>query len=209
MQSPSHPSPEPTASTSVATKRHWGVILLWITPVLFVAGVLLYYGLLTRQGADSDTWLPRVGQPLADFTLPDLHGRMVQLSALRGKVVFINVWATWCKPCIDEMPTIQRLYDHLRTQGLEVLAINLDPLGEEVVTPFMRNYRLSFPVLLDRKSSVERLYGTTGVPETFIVDKQGLLVDKIIGPRDWAHPQMLAMFQRLLAAPVLPQKGSS
>ena len=98
MQSPSHPSPEPTASTSVATKRHWGVILLWITPVLFVAGVLLYYGLLTRQGADSDTWLPRVGQPLADFTLPDLHGRMVQLSALRGKVVFINVWATWCKP---------------------------------------------------------------------------------------------------------------
>ena len=149
-----------------------------------------------------------MGQPLADFTLRDLHGHTVQLSALHGKVVFVNIWATWCQPCIDEMPTIQRLYDHLHAQGLEVLAVSLDPLGEQVVAPFMRDYQLTFPALLDSTSSVERLYGTTGVPESFIVDKRGILVDKVVGPRDWSHPQIITMFERLLAAPdTTPQTG--
>jgi peroxiredoxin len=116
-------------------------------------------------------------------------------------VVFINVWATWCQPCIDEMPTIQRLYNQLHTRGLEVLAISLDALGAQVVSPFVQSHRLTFPILLDTKSSVQRLYRTTGVPESFIVDKNGLLVDKVVGPRDWAHTQMLALFERLLAAP--------
>jgi peroxiredoxin len=150
---------------------------------------------------------PRVGQPLADFSLPDLQGHMVQLSSLQGKVVFINVWATWCPPCVDEMPTIQRLYDRLHTQGLEVLAISLDALGAQVVAPFVRDYRLTFPVLLDARSTIERLYRTSGVPESFIVDKRGRLVDKIIGPRDWTHTQMLMLFERLLAAPVSDVKS--
>jgi peroxiredoxin len=144
--------------------------------------------------------VPRVGQPLADFSLPDLQDQMVQLSSLRGKVVFINVWATWCPPCLDEMPTMQRLYDRLHARGLEVLAISLDALGGQVVAPFVRDYRLTFPVLLDPRSTIERLYYTNGVPESFIVDKRGRLVEKIVGPRDWAHPQMLSLFERLLAS---------
>jgi len=71
----------------------------------------------------------------------------------------------------------------------------------QVVGPFVQNYRLTFPVLLDIKSLVQRLYHTTGVPESFIVDKRGILAEKVIGPRDWAHPQMLALFERLLAMP--------
>jgi peroxiredoxin len=200
MSSSPPASPEPTTSSAARSGRSWGVTLLWIAPLLFML-VVLVYGLMTRQAANPGDGLPRIGQPLADFTLSDLHGRRVQLSALRGKVVFINVWATWCQPCIDEMPTIQRLYDLLQARGLEVLAVSLDPLGEQVVAPFMRNYQLTFPVLLDPGSSVERLYGTTGVPESFIVDKRGVLVEKVVGPRDWSHPQMLAMFERLLALP--------
>jgi peroxiredoxin len=180
-------------------------MLLWVAPVLFVLAVLAY-GLLTQRPADPGNGLPRVGQPLADFTLPDLHGRHVQLSDLRGKVVFINIWATWCQPCVDEMPTIQRLYDLLHGRGLEVLAVSLDPLAEQVVKPFMRDYQLTFPVLLDPASQVERLYGTTGVPESFIVDKGGLLVEKVVGPRDWSHPQMLTLFERLLAVPYPPMQ---
>jgi peroxiredoxin len=156
--------------------------------------------MLTRQPPTSTDTVPRLGQPLADFTLPDLHGRLVQLSSLRGKVVFINVWATWCPPCVEEMPTMQRLYERLQPRGLEVLAISLDALGAQVVGPFMREHRLTFPALLDTQSSVERLYRTGGVPESFIVDKRGRLVEKIVGPRDWTHPQMLALFERLLAA---------
>ena len=127
---------------------------------------------------------PRIGKPLADFTLPDLQGRSVQLAALRGKVVFVNVWATWCPPCVEEMPTIQQLYERLHGQGLEILAVSLDALGAQVVAPFMQSHRLSFPTLLDTKNLVQRLYHTTGVPESFIVDKRGILVEKW-WPRDW------------------------
>jgi peroxiredoxin len=201
MTSSLHTSPEQPTPVAPPKHRHWGLTLLWLTPVLFLV-LIVGYGVLTRQPTDTVDTTPRVGRPMADFTLPDLQGRPVQLSALRGKVVLINVWATWCPPCIDEMPSIQRLYDRLHTRGLEVLAISIDALGTQVVEPFMREYHLTFPVLLDPKGTIERLYHTGGVPESFIVDKRGLMVEKIVGPRDWSHPQMLAMFERLLAAPM-------
>ena len=198
----SSPTHDPTCTSPPKTRR-WGLAWLWFTPVLFLIGFVCY-GLLTRPAGEMESTVPQVGEPVADFTLPDLHGRTVQLSALRGKVVFINVWATWCPPCVEEMPTIQRLYQQLHERGLEVITISVDALGAQVVTPFMRNYQLTFPVLLDPTSTIERLYRTSGVPESFIVDKQGRLVEKIVGPRDWAHPQMLTVFERLLAAPGTP-----
>jgi len=188
----------PTAPTPA---RSWGVVLLWVLPAL--ALVLIFaYGFLTREPADSGDTAPRIGKPLADFTLPDLQGRAVQLAALRGKVVFVNVWATWCPPCVEEMPTIQQLYERLHGQGLEILAVSLDNLGAQIVVPFMQSRRLSFPTLLDTKNLVQRLYRTTGVPESFVVDKRGILVEKVVGPRDWVHPQTIAQFERLLAMPV-------
>ena len=183
-----------------ARQRHWGMTLLWTIPALFLLLALLY-GVLTRPPTDARNRAPRIGQPLADFTLPDLQGRLVQLSALRGKVVFINIWATWCPPCIEEMPTMQRLYERLYSRGLEVLAISIDALGAQVVGPFMQQYRLTFPALLDPQDRIPHLYHTSGVPESFVVDKQGRLVEKVVGPRDWSHPQVIAMFERLLAAP--------
>lgn len=191
--------PDIMTSAETPKRRHLGDTLLWLSPVLFLL-MIVVYGLLTRPPAALDDPAPRVGQPLADFTLPDLQGNRVQLSALRGKVVFINIWATWCPPCVEEMPTMQRLYDRLHDRGLEVLAISIDALGAQVVGPFMQQYRLTFPALLDAKNTIERRYRTGGVPESFIVDKSGLLVEKIVGPRDWSHPQVIAMFERLLAA---------
>ena len=162
---------------------------------------LLSYEVLTRPPAVPSEASPRLGQPLPDFTLPDLQGNQVQLSALHGKVVFINIWATWCPPCVEEMPTIQQLYEQLHGHGLEVLAISVDALGAQVVGPFMQKHRLTFPALLDPASRVPRLYHTSGVPESFIVDKRGRLVEKVIGLRDWSHPRMITLFKRLLAAP--------
>jgi len=191
---PEHLSPVPPAD------RRWGLTLLWILPALALLLVFVY-GFLTREPADSGDTAPRIGKPLADFTLPDLQGHAVQLAALRGKVVFVNVWATWCPPCIEEMPTIQQLYERLHGRGLEILAVSLDALGAQVVAPFMQSRRLSFPTLLDTKNLVQRLYRTTGVPESFIVDKRGILVEKVVGPRDWVQPQLLTQFERLLAMP--------
>ncbi len=194
-------TPDPVSPTASTPSRSWGVVLLWVLPAL--ALVLVFaYGFLTREPADSGDTAPRIGKPLADFTLPDLQGRLVQLTALRGKVVFVNVWATWCPPCVEEMPTIQQLYERLHGQGLEIFAVSLDNLGAQIVVPFMQSRRLSFPTLLDTKNLVQRLYRTTGVPESFVVDKRGILVDKVVGPRDWVHPQIIAQFERLLAMPV-------
>ncbi|GIX47114.1 MAG: thioredoxin [Candidatus Tectimicrobiota bacterium] len=193
-----------TDSTAAAApprkRRAWGLTLLWLAPLLFMAAVVVY-GVLTRTPTAGQDSGPQVGKPVPDFTLPDLAGRPVRLSALRGRVVLLNVWATWCPPCVDEMPTLQQLYDRLHGRGVEVLAVSIDALGEQVVAPFARQYRLTFPILLDPRGTIERLYRTTGVPESFIIDKEGRLVQKIVGPRDWAHPQMLALFERLAAAP--------
>jgi peroxiredoxin len=145
---------------------------------------------------------------LPDFTLPDLQGTPVQLSKRQGNVIFIIIWATWCPPCVEEMPTMQQLYERLHGHGLEVLAISVDALGAQVVGPFMQKYRLTFPVLLDAASRIPSLYRTSGVPESFIVDKRGRLVEKIVGPRDWSHPRMIALFQRLLSAPDERATGS-
>lgn len=174
----------------------WGILLLWLMPVLALVLVLGYAFLSREQATDT---APQAGKVLADFTLPDLQGRQVQLSALRGQVVFINVWTTWCQPCVEEMPTIEKLHGLMAPRGLRILAVNMDALGEQVVRPFVAKYRLTFPVLLDPKSRIERLYATKGVPESFLVDKRGVLVEKVVGPRDWAHPQVVAMFERLLA----------
>ena len=201
MSSSEPSTPDHLSPAAPPSERRWGLTFLWILPALALLLVFVY-GFLTRQPADSDDTAPRLGKPLADFTLPDLQGRSVQLTALRGKVVFVNVWATWCQPCVEEMPTIQQLYDRLHSRGLEVLAVSLDALGAQVVAPFIQSHRLSFPTLLDTKNLVQRLYRTTGVPESFIVDKRGILVEKVVGPRDWVHPQLLAQFERLLAMPV-------
>lgn len=204
MQSALPPSPDDSLREKPYKERDWKVVLLCIIPILLVLLVLLYM-LPPWQTDDKNNPLSRIGQPLPDFTLPDLQGRMVQLSTLRGKVVFINVWATWCKPCIDEMPTIQRLYNRLHERGLEVLAVSIDSQGALIVAPFMRDHQLTFRALFDPKSTIQRLYGSTMVPTSFIVDKNGLLVETILGAREWDNSQMLVRFERLLAAPEMLQ----
>jgi peroxiredoxin len=201
MSSSEPSTPDPLSSAALPPGRSWGVVLLWLLPAL--ALVLVFaYGFLTREPVDSGDTAPRIGKPLANFTLPDLQGRSVQLAALRGKVVLVNVWATWCSPCVEEMPSIQWLYKHLHDQGLEILAVSLDALGAQIVEPFMHAHQLSFPTLLDTKNVVQRLYRTTGVPESFVVDKRGILVEKVVGPQDWAREDRVAQFNRLLAMPV-------
>jgi peroxiredoxin len=197
---PSHHTSESETSSTPVVDRHWGLTFLWLLPALFLILVVIY-GVFTRQ-PDNLEGVPRVGAEIADFILPDLRGRTVKLSDFRGSVVFVNVWATWCPPCVEEMPTMQRLYDQLHDRGLTVLAVSIDALGEQIVAPFMQEHQLSFPALLDTQGTIERLYRTGGVPESFIIDKQGRLVEKVVGPRDWAHPQVIAMFERLLAAPM-------
>ena len=133
-----------------------------------------------------------------EFTPSSLSGGKVKLSDYRGKVVFINFWATWCATCKVEMPSMQKLYDMYKDDGFEMLTISVDK-DVSLIQPFMDQYNLTFPVLLDTKSELaKQVYKTTGVPETFIVDQFGVIVHKSIGPRDWANDETLEAFGRLI-----------
>ena len=139
-----------------------------------------------------------VGQPAPDFTLSDLDGRSYTLSQLRGKVVIVNFWASWCPPCRAEMPSMERLHQELSGQGLVLLAVNIEKDGRRTVKQFLSSNPHSFPVLLDEQEVVQRLYGVNKFPESFIVRKDGVIDDKVIGAIDWAEPRTVAYFRDLL-----------
>ncbi|MGD9180333.1 MAG: TlpA disulfide reductase family protein [Desulfobacterales bacterium] len=138
------------------------------------------------------------GLPAPNFTLPDPDGQMVGLTDFRGKVVLLNIWATWCPPCVEEMPSMEKLYQELKDEDFEILAVSIDESGAQDVLPFMKKHKLSFPVLLDAKGTIMALYRTTGVPESFIIDKDRILVEKVIGPRDWASADAIRFFRNLI-----------
>ena len=120
-----------------------------------------------------------------DFTLPDLDGHPKKLSDYKGKVIFLNFWATWCKPCQDEMPSMEVLYNNLSGQNFEIVAVSVDKDGPDKVKAFAAKYGITFPILHDQHGSVKETYKTTGVPETFIIDQNGVIAEKVWGPRDW------------------------
>ena len=179
--------------------RFKSVTLLLMIPVLIGVLILL-------QGKDSFLNLSnqarlKPGLPVPNFAFPGLDGKIISLNDYKGKVVFLNIWATWCGPCREEMPSMEKLYNELRAQDFEILAVSIDATGARDVAPFVKEYNLSFPTLLDPKGTIQTLYGTTGVPESFIIDKDGALVQKIIGPRDWANPEVIRFFRNLTQKP--------
>ena len=128
------------------------------------------------------------GTVAPEFELPGLDGKTHKLSEYKGKVVFLNFWATWCKPCEEEIPSMQKLHENLKGFPFEIVAVSVDKEGPEVVEPFLKHYGVTFPVLQDRKGRIKELYKTTGVPETFIIDQNGVIAEKVWGPRDWLDP---------------------
>jgi peroxiredoxin len=122
-----------------------------------------------------------VGQPAPAFALEDTAGRTVRLADLRGKVVLVNFWATWCAPCRTEMPEIEQVYREHRARGFEVVAIDVQE-GPAEVQGFMSELGLTFPALLDRDGSASRAYRARALPSSFLVDRQGVVRYLKIGP---------------------------
>ena len=139
--------------------------------------------------------------PAPDFTFPGLDGKMVSLSDYKGKVVLLNIWATWCPPCVEEMPSMEKLYQKFKGQNFEILAVSIDEPGLKVVAPFMKKSNLTFPALIDSEGAIKAVYGITGIPESFIIDKQGNLIKKIIGPVDWATRDIFRFFSEVIEKP--------
>jgi peroxiredoxin len=138
------------------------------------------------------------GSAAPDFSLPRLAGDgEVSLSALRGRVVLVNFWATWCAPCEDEMPAMQRLYEQLGADGFELLAVSVDQSADDVKA-FRERLALSFPILLDPERRASNLYQTFRYPESFLVDRNGVVVERYVGPREWDDPLYLQRIRDLM-----------
>ena len=167
---------------------------------LIIVGVGIIVLLQTKDSSFNLSGKPRFekGVPAPNFTLPDLDGKMVSLADYKGKVVLLNIWATWCPPCVEEMPSMEKLYQELKNESFEILAVSIDESGAKAVLPFMKKHKLSFPALTDTKGAINSLYQTTGVPESFIVDKDGKIVEEVIGPRDWAAPGTISFLRKLI-----------
>ncbi|MGH7168033.1 MAG: redoxin domain-containing protein [Nitrospiraceae bacterium] len=149
-----------------------------------VAILALAFGLVWMQSSKYEPLT--VGKIAPDFELPDLVEKDVRLSDFRGKVVFLNFWATWCKPCREEMPSMEVLYKNFEQDGLVVLAISIDRVTtKKDIPPFVKSLNLTFPILIDSWGQTDKRYKLMGVPETYIIDQQGVLREKVIGPRDW------------------------
>jgi peroxiredoxin len=134
-----------------------------------------------------------------DFELQDLNGKKVSLSSFKGKVVFLNFWATWCPPCRAEMPSMQRLYTRFKAKGLVVLAVNLQE-DAGTVRRFMAANKLSFPVLLDSSGRVGATYGAESIPITYLVGRDGSVLAGVMGAMEWDSKEHLEFFGRLLEA---------
>lgn len=167
---------------------------------LIIVGVGIIVLLQSKDASLTPPEKPRLekGVSAPNLTLPDLGGKMINLSDYKGKVVLLNIWATWCPPCVEEMPSMEKLHQTLKGEDFEILAVSIDAEGAKVVSPFMEKHKLSFTALVDTQGTAKTSYQTTGVPESFIIDKDGSIVEKIIGPRDWAAPSVIRYFRNLI-----------
>ena len=141
---------------------------------------------------------PKERVEVIDFELQDLSGATRSLSDYRGKVVFLNFWATWCGPCRFEMPSMETLYQRFKAKGLVIVAVNLQE-DRNSVQRFVDEYGLSFPVLLDTTGRVGATYGARSIPTTYIVDRDGFVLAGTIGTREWDTEDYLRFFEKLLA----------
>ena len=140
-----------------------------------------------------------VGKVAPDFALTDLDEKPIRLSDYRGKVVFLNFWATWCAPCREEMPSMEVLHKNFEKDGLVILAVSIDRVTTtKDIPPFVKGMNLTFPVVIDSWGKTDKPYKRMGVPETFIIDQEGVIREIIIGPKDWTRVDNLKTLMALL-----------
>ncbi len=137
-----------------------------------------------RPGSEPTTGV-QVGSPAPELTLKTLDGQTVKLSDYRGKVVMLNFWATWCPPCRAEMPSMERLYKLMAGDDFVMLALNVEENGAQTVKAFLKSSPHSFPVLLDEEAKAQNTYRVFRFPETFIISREGIIMNHILGAREW------------------------
>jgi peroxiredoxin len=170
-----------------------------LKPIVFflivgsVAGYFVYLE-ATREGK---VGIINVGQKAPDFTIKDENGHEVRLSDYRGKLVFLNFWATWCAPCVVEMPEMELLHNGYKGRDFQMIGITVD-LNWDTVKEFYERYNLTFPSYLDPGRQVAGLYKVYKQPETFLIDPNGYVIKHYIGAERWANPRVMSYIESLI-----------
>jgi cytochrome c biogenesis protein CcmG/thiol:disulfide interchange protein DsbE len=138
---------------------------------------------------------PRIGNAARDFTIQDAD-RQVSLNQFRGQVVVLNFWATWCPPCVQELPSMMTMQDRMRGKGVTVLGVSIDVDGD-AYHRFLKLRNVNFVTVRDPEQKVATIYGTTGWPESYVIDRQGVLRRKFVGAVDWNSPEVLDFLSKL------------
>ncbi len=182
------------AANSGKTKQ----IIFLVVIVLIVA--VAAAGFIAKGRKAGHTKVIQTGDQAPDFRLSSLDGRQIRLADLRGKVVMVHFWATWCPPCVEEIPNLAKLPGELGSGDFEMLLVSVDDGGAGAVAPFMQKKGINLPVLLDPDRSTAALYGTFKFPETYILDRQGTVRFKVIGPGNWTDPAAVRTLQEFIAS---------
>lgn len=151
--------------------------------------------MVLAAGCYSGSHPPRVGSAAKDFSLHD-SDRNVTLAQFRGQVLVLNFWATWCPPCEEELPSLMRMQDRLRARGVTVLGVSIDVDGD-AYHRFLQQRGVNFMTIRDPEQKIPSLYGTTGWPETYIIDRQGVMRRKFVGAVDWTSPEVVDYLSKL------------
>jgi peroxiredoxin len=170
----------------------------WLFVLAVLAGLGLAMGALVWFGPEVQS--VEAGTKAPDYRAVNLaSGDSVSLRRqYAGRVTLVNIWATWCVPCRVEMPAMQQLYDSLGRQGFRIAAVSIDGDGREPVQEFVKDLGLTFDVLLDQSGRIQQAYQTTGVPESFLLDKDGVIIKRVIGAHDWSSQVNTGLVRRLL-----------
>jgi len=171
-------------------KKNKVLFLCFLFLLVFIAGCENIMGL-------KKTGRMEIGKPAPNFVLQDASGNTWNLSGQKGKVVFVNFWATWCKPCRDEMPSMQALNKDMAGKPFQMLSIVFND-DLKMAESFARRLGATFPVLANPGPELAEAYMITGVPETFLIDAEGILRHKFIGPYDWNTPEMRNLIMALV-----------
>jgi peroxiredoxin len=159
----------------------------------------LVAGLAVAAGVRGELALIEPGSRAPAFQARDIStDSTVTLDHYRGKVVVLNIWATYCPPCRIEMPSMERLHRRFAGTDLRVVAVSVDAGDEQLVDDYIKEHGYTFDVLHDPSTEIQRIYQTTGIPESFVIDRDGVIVKKEIGARHWDAPAIETLIQRLL-----------
>lgn len=177
-------------------RQQWLLVGIVVSALLAALGVGLY--------AMRDQLFPvEVGSRAPDFTARSVTGAQLvrTLDDYKGKVVVLNIWATWCAPCKVEMPSFEQLHRLMAGTDLRIVAVSIDDaVGADSVRAYARDLGLTFEILLDSTHAIDRDYQVTGYPETFVIARDGTIRKKWIGPADWTSPANIALVRDLLGS---------